>query len=176
MGNHGRLLGRGMEERGIRQALGVGLVIVMGVAAAGGQSGDIISPCSVPLTELLRTIQFFNLRGYHCADRRDETEDGYVPGPGANVSCWPFRFDYAPQDWAISLTELLRAIQFFNLGGYHCAASREASEDGFLPGQDPAGCRCGYPGEGEVEGHAEGEGSLEGEGAQEGEGWVHTRG
>ena len=34
----------------------------------------------------------------------------------------------------IDLTELLRVIQFFNSGGYHCAENPGATEDGFLPG------------------------------------------
>ncbi len=36
----------------------------------------------------------------------------------------------------ISLTELLRVIQFFNFGGYHCAILGEISEDGYIPGID----------------------------------------
>ncbi|MCC6144766.1 MAG: hypothetical protein IT368_13245, partial [Candidatus Hydrogenedentes bacterium] len=34
----------------------------------------------------------------------------------------------------INLTELMRVIQFFNSGGFHCAASPETTEDGFAPG------------------------------------------
>jgi len=34
-------------------------------------------------------------------------------------------------DWSISLRELLRVIQLFNSGGYHCAVD---TEDGFAPG------------------------------------------
>lgn len=36
-------------------------------------------------------------------------------------------------DRRIVLSELLRVIQFFNLGGYRCAADPSASEDGFVP-------------------------------------------
>jgi len=39
------------------------------------------------------------------------------------------------QNGVISLTELLRLIQFFNVGGYHCPAG-EITEDGYVPGQD----------------------------------------
>lgn len=37
-------------------------------------------------------------------------------------------------DHRISLTELLRVIQIFNVHGYQCAASPGATEDGYLPG------------------------------------------
>ena len=78
-------------------------------------------------------IQFFNSGGMHCADVPSSTEDGYVPGPGANHSCQAYDTDYNPQDWTISLSELLRVIQFYNSGAYHyCPAS--ATEDGFCPG------------------------------------------
>jgi hypothetical protein len=91
---------------------------------------------SINLSELLRVIQFFNLGGFHCAEPPESTEDGYVPGPGANESCVGYASDYNPggtRTWSIDLTELLRVIQFFNIGGYHyCPA--ESTEDGFCPG------------------------------------------
>lgn len=37
-------------------------------------------------------------------------------------------------DYHLSAGELLRAIQFYNSGGYHCASPLEPSEDGYLPG------------------------------------------
>ncbi len=41
----------------------------------------------------------------------------------------------------IALTELLRVIQFYNVGGLHCAASPAATEDGYAPGAgDYSGC------------------------------------
>jgi hypothetical protein len=86
----------------------------------------------VNLTELLRVIQFYNMRGFCCAASPEATEDGYLPGPGANHSCGAHSSDYLPQDWSINLSELLRLIQFFNIGGYHTA--EEPTEDGFAPG------------------------------------------
>ena len=60
------------------------------------------------------------------------TEDGYDPGPGDH-SCATYASDYNPQDWTISLSELLRVIQFYNSLGYrYCPA--EATEDGYCPG------------------------------------------
>ncbi len=89
----------------------------------------------ISLSELLRVIQFFNSGGYHCADPPGSTEDGYVPGPGADHSCMPHASDYNPQNWLISLSELLRLIQFYNSGGYHyCPDAEPPTEDGFCPG------------------------------------------
>jgi len=82
----------------------------------------------ISLSELLRVIQFFNSGGFHC---ETGTEDSYAPGPGGDTSCTPHHSDYNPQNWSINLSELLRIIQFFNMGGYH---SCEGSEDGFCPG------------------------------------------
>jgi len=82
----------------------------------------------ITLSDLLRVIQFFNSGGYRC---QSDTEDGYAPGWGDIYTCFPLDSDYNPQDWSISLSELLRLIQFFNSGGYH---SCEGSEDGFCPG------------------------------------------
>ncbi len=41
------------------------------------------------------------------------------------------------QDFLISLSELLRVIQFFNSGGYHCATG---TEDGYAPAPGDTGC------------------------------------
>lgn len=87
----------------------------------------------INLSELLRCIQFYNAGGLHCADDPGDTEDGYVPGPGAKQSCVPHDTDYAPQDWKIGLSELLRLIQFYNFLGYHVCPG-ENTEDGFCPG------------------------------------------
>ncbi len=46
--------------------------------------------------------------------------------------------DYAPRDYQITLSELLRAIQFYTLGGYHCDPT---TEDGYAPGQGVQNCR-----------------------------------
>jgi len=73
-------------------------------------------------------IQFYNSDGFHCDAG---TEDGYAPGPG-DQSCAPHSSDYFPRNWRIELTELLRLIQFFNIGGYRdCPV--EGTEDGFCP-------------------------------------------
>jgi len=48
----------------------------------------------------------------------------------------PHDSDYVPQDWQISVSEILRVIQFYNLGGYHV---EEGTEDGYAPGPAAAG-------------------------------------
>ena len=50
----------------------------------------------------------------------------------------------ADQDgnYQVNLTELLRIIQFFNTGGFHCADPPESTEDGFAPGVNLAMEAC----------------------------------
>lgn len=91
-------------------------------------SGDTNEDNVITLSELLRAVQFFNIGGYQCANR--DTEDGYITGTG-ETACPPHTLDYQPQDWQISLSELLRFIQFYNSGGYYAC---EGTEDGFCPG------------------------------------------
>jgi hypothetical protein len=56
---------------------------------------------------------------------------------GLYVSSAGFHSADTNHDWRISIHELLRVIQFYNVGGYHCAAS---TEDGFAPGPGGEGC------------------------------------
>jgi VCBS repeat-containing protein len=79
----------------------------------------------IDLSELLRVIQLYNSDGYHCDSN---SEDGYAPGPGDTGACPPHAGDYHPQDWRISLSELLRLIQIYNSSGYTPCAE---GEDGF---------------------------------------------
>jgi hypothetical protein len=93
---------------------------------------DIDFDGAVSLGELLRVVQFFNSGGYRCAPAEVESEDGYLPGPGDYASCRAYSPDYNPQDGAVSLNELLRVIQLFNIGGYDwCPDAEPATEDGF---------------------------------------------
>ncbi len=45
--------------------------------------------------------------------------------------------DYTPANWSVSLSELLRAIQFYNVGQYCCDPS---GEDGYAPGPGDHTC------------------------------------
>ncbi|HOV32360.1 MAG TPA: hypothetical protein PLX23_03235, partial [Candidatus Hydrogenedens sp.] len=83
----------------------------------------------IDLGELLRVIQFFNMGGYHC---EAGTEDGYAGGYDGDKTCTPHASDYDEQDWTIDLGELLRLIQFFNMGGYYPCPG--IGEDGYCPG------------------------------------------
>lgn len=103
-----------------------------GVLPAAIHSADTNADERISLAELLRVIQLFHAAGLHCAEPRSSTEDGFGIGPG-NRDCAPHDADYAPQDWLISLSELLRVIQFFNSGGYFPCPDA-ASEDGYCPG------------------------------------------
>ena len=86
----------------------------------------------VNLSEVLRVVQFLNSDGYHCAE--EGIEDGYAPGEGGR-SCTPHSSDYNPKDWRINLSELLRLIQLFNVGGYYaCPDEDPPAEDGFCIG------------------------------------------
>ncbi|MGC8844819.1 MAG: hypothetical protein ACP5QY_03130, partial [Candidatus Hydrogenedens sp.] len=91
-------------------------------------SSDINRNGKIDLEELLRIVQFFNMGAYHC-DNSSKLEDGYLPGYGDNHDCQPHSSDYNPQDWVISLSELIRTIQIFNMGRYYPCP--DESEDGF---------------------------------------------
>jgi len=90
-------------------------LVVMPAAAQAEHAADTAEPYGlISLSELLRVIQFYNTGGLHCAALPEDTEDGYLPGPGINANCTPHDSDYAPQDWDINLAEILRLIQIFN--------------------------------------------------------------
>lgn len=82
----------------------------------------------VNLSDLLFGIQLYNMQAYHCDE---DSEYGWSGGPGAH-DCDPLVLDYNPQDWVISLPELLRLIQFYNGGGaIRCPG--QGTEDGYCP-------------------------------------------
>lgn len=93
----------------------------------GNHTADLDQGRSIELVELLRAIQLYNSGEFHCDAAN--VEDGFAPGPGAR-ECETHQSDYAPQDWRISLSELLRLIQFYNSGGY---LPCEDGEDGYCP-------------------------------------------
>ena len=115
------------------QAVGVTRTVTVACPQDEAHTVDQDGNFVISLSELLRPIQFYNAGGLHCADNPNDTEDGFVPGPGANQTCDPYASDYNPQNWIISLSELLRAIQFYNTGAYHPCPG-ENTEDGYCPG------------------------------------------
>jgi len=96
----------------------------------GYHSADTDKNWAINLSELLRVIQFFNMGGYHCDPSNEE--DGYAGGYDGDHSCTPHDSDYNEQDWTINLSELLRLIQFFNMGGYRPCPG---IEDNYCAGQ-----------------------------------------
>jgi hypothetical protein len=101
-------------------------------AASEIYSADSNSDLTINLSELLRVVQFYNSARYGCAPAGTTTEDGYMPS-SSDESCLPHATDYKPQNWHISLPELLRVIQFYNSNAYHyCPA--DGTEDDFCPG------------------------------------------
>ncbi|MFM1921740.1 MAG: hypothetical protein RLZZ303_3374 [Candidatus Hydrogenedentota bacterium] len=80
-------------------------------------NADTDGDSKIGLGELLRIIQFYNAGSYTC----DETnqEDGYTPGDGGTAigsgNCEAHDIDFDGTAGSVSLTELLRGIQFFNL-------------------------------------------------------------
>jgi len=62
----------------------------------------------------------------------DGTDDGQEVADGSDPVDMDRRHSLDTSgDWNIGLTELLRAVQFFNVGNFHCL---EGTEDGFAPG------------------------------------------
>ncbi len=70
-------------------------------------------------------------------------ESGFMAGLDAEGG-GGMEYHSADQDrnYRISLSELLRVIQFFNSGGYHCADPPDSTEDGYVPGANPAQQAC----------------------------------
>jgi hypothetical protein len=93
-------------------------------------AADLEARGAIDMSNLLRVIQLFNADEYHCNAVPGDTEDGYDLGPGPQ-DCPPHSSDYNPQDWRLSLSELLRLVQFFNSGTYHPC---DNGEDGYCPG------------------------------------------
>lgn len=90
-------------------------------------SADTDADQVLSLNEMLRVIQLYNIGGYICATSPGNSEDGFVPGIGSRETCKPHSMD-SNGNGAFSLSELLRAVQLFNLGGY---APCDEGEDGF---------------------------------------------
>jgi len=102
-----------------------------GEGAAPFHSGDTNNDGALNLSELVRIVQLYNAGGYACDESAEPSDDGYVSGDNPQArDCDPHASDYAPQDWALSLSELLRAVQFYAIGGY---APQEGTEDGYTP-------------------------------------------
>jgi hypothetical protein len=67
------------------------------------------------LSEVLRVIQLYNAGVFGCGVG---TEDGFDP-TSTDTDCDTHSTDYVDGDFSISLSELLRTLQLFNLSGYY---------------------------------------------------------
>jgi hypothetical protein len=141
------------EGEGTDEGEGEGVVEGEGEGSEEGEqfvrhSADYLVPFGrITLSELIRGIQFFNnktevkgaeiiLGAYGCAPNPESTDDTYLPG-SALQTCAPHNLDYLPQDWRISLTELLRLIQIYNGpngGAYNYCPNEDPERDDFCLG------------------------------------------
>ncbi len=88
------------------------------VPHAADTNGDFI----IQEAEILAVIEYINAGGLSCSG------NGFVAGPG-DQSCTPHDSDYSPQDWKITLPELLRLVQLYTAGEYEQCIG--GSEDGY---------------------------------------------
>jgi hypothetical protein len=121
-------LGYSVFDNAGNEAVATRVVHVVGPCRGPIHSADTNEDGRIQLSELQRVAQFYNIGGYHCA--LESSEDGYTAGVGEDQNCNPHNADYATQDWTISLSELLRMIQFYQATGY---ALCELGEDGYCP-------------------------------------------
>jgi hypothetical protein len=79
-----------------------------------------------------------NAAGTSASDAAGEAVPVAVANGGLTVTAGPkpHSADYS-RDYSIALSELLRVVQFYNIGAFHCGA---ATEDGYAPG--PGGQSC----------------------------------
>ncbi len=97
-----------------------------GILSSADTNGDSI----VQLTELLRLIQLYNAGLYACAENAGATEDGFSLSATLNEPACVLHSIDQNRDKVISLSELLRGIQLYNLGGYTWCPTG-GTEDGF---------------------------------------------
>ncbi|MCG3773683.1 MAG: hypothetical protein JW395_0496 [Nitrospira sp.] len=96
-----------------------------------GHAADYDGDGKIGLAEILRLIQFYNFaNGFGCGNG----EDGFALG-SEDKTCPFHSSDYTEPRWIITLSELLRSVQLFNMNGYWPCP--EASEDGFCAGETP---------------------------------------
>jgi len=91
----------------------------------GAHTGDLDCDQAFGLDDILRMIQLFNAGRFRCAPGED---DAYGLGAGDTLDCTRHDADFAAPAFELSLSELLRALQLFNLGG---AVPCAEGEDGF---------------------------------------------
>lgn len=113
-------------------AKGAGAFVMDGVNSPAIDAADPASPFgSEPAPNGGRA----NLGAYGNTDEASKSGGGIVEGePDGEGAVETYHSADTSGDGAISLSELLRVIQFYNQGGLYCAALPEDSEDGFVAG------------------------------------------
>lgn len=90
-------------------------------------SADMNGDNILSLSEILRLIQLYQTTDIGCDAG---SEDGYSSESTDTTSCPHHSSDYNPADWEIALPEVLRAVQFYNMGGYTACPGGD-TEDGY---------------------------------------------
>ena len=64
-----------------------------------------------------------------------------MPAGGVDISdnCY-HNLDFDDHNWEISLLEILRGVQFYNAGQFHCEPDPGLSDDGYAPGAGDTSC------------------------------------
>jgi len=90
-------------------------------------SADYNGDGRIDLAEILRCIQLYNFgTGFGCGT----DEDGFGLSAADRESCLQHALDYLEPHWVLTLSELLRGVQLYNLGDI---VPCDTAEDGFCP-------------------------------------------
>lgn len=114
------------------------LAVVVGILPVAFSAGAQECTHLYTLSDLLEQIQLYNSHGYHCDS---DSDSGYAPGFDGDRTCPAIWSDYNPSDFVITLSELLRQIQFYNVDTFHFCPSK-ITEDGYCPGNDDGTNGC----------------------------------
>jgi hypothetical protein len=96
----------------------------------GTHAMDSNSDNAISLSETLRVVQLYNATSISCGPQE---EDGYQLGPAGGFDCLRHSADYSSKSWRVSLSEILRVVQFYNVGAFfYCPGT--GTEDGYCLG------------------------------------------
>lgn len=104
-------------------------------------SADVDGNSRVTLPEILVQLPQFTQQDFDAADANGD-ESLSVAELLALSSAQVILSADTSGDYVVSLSELLRAVQLYNDGGYACAANPGATEDGYLPSETPGLPAC----------------------------------
>jgi hypothetical protein len=130
------------------------IVVTFSEIGTGASDADVNGDFKIQLSELMRIQQIYTKGGYFCDQAQVYADgevvidgityhDGYSIN-GGDQEGTAHSSDYKSEDadgsevfvpdWKINLSEFMRVIQFYNLGGY-CPVPDDGTdtEDGFIP-------------------------------------------